>query len=147
MRYLGIFVKYLLWSLFSIIVFLLLVGLAKSQWKISTYVQFLNANDWSVISFSHPNSRVTLFWPTTNVSGDIADILDPSVDSPQTGLDVYDPAMEEELNMLLQDSLSGDQQEAFGFTWGSTSSDSAPSASTNSKAELYNLIQQHELQK
>lgn len=97
------------------------------------------------MSFSHPNSRVSPFWPTA-LSGDIADILAPATGSTQTGLDVYDPAMEEELNMMLEDSLSGEQQEPFGFTGASTSTDTSSSTYSDAKAALYRWAQQQELQ-
>lgn len=75
-------------------------------------------------------------------------LLDDSLDTSSSGLDVYDPAMEKELNTLIDSSMSGaTSNEPFGFTTGTQSaSDTSLSTDKDSKAELYNLIKQHELQ-
>jgi hypothetical protein len=108
MRFLGRTIKYLLRSLFSIIVFLLLVGLAKMDWNLDTYVAFLNSNDWSVFHRSQPATWSDPFWSSKQISGDIADMFSKdTTDAESSGLDVYDPTFEQDLNQLSDGSLSG----------------------------------------
>ena len=152
MHFLGKVIKYLLRSIFSIIVFVLLVGLAKTHWNIWTYVDFLNTNDRSSLRWSESASWTDVLWPTNQTSDDISDIL--ADDTSMSGLDVYDPAFEDELNEFSESSLSG--EEDFWFTTETTttsethnSSEDSSSSDTSitSKTELLNLIKQRELTK
>ncbi len=123
--------------------------MAKTQRNLTTYVEFLNAHDWSQNQSTQHGAWIDLFWPNQQQSTDLADmLLDDSLDTPSSGLDVYDPAMEKELNTLIDSSMSGaTSNEPFGFTTGTQSaSDTSLSTDKDSKAELYNLIKQHELQ-
>jgi hypothetical protein len=105
MRFLGRIVKYLLRSFFSIIIFLLLVGLAKTNRNMSAYISFLDGNDWSIFQWSQPATWSDPFWQGNQNSGDIADMLSgDSVDAQTSGLDVYDPAFEEDLNSFTDTS-------------------------------------------
>jgi len=125
MKILGRILKYLLRSVFSIIIFLLLVGWAKMNWNMNAYISFLNTTDWSVFHWSQTATRGDPFWPSTaQLSGDIADILsDDAVETEFSGLDVYDPAFEEDLNTITDSSLSGDEG-IYGFsTSGEVTSD------------------------
>jgi len=113
MHFLGSVIKYLLRSVFSIIVFLLFVGLAKMNRDMNAYVSFLNSNDWSVFHWSQPATWGDPFWSHQN-SGNIADMfLDSTVDAQLSGLDVYDPALEEDLNTITDTSLYDSTGEDF----------------------------------
>ncbi len=74
------------------------------------------------------------------MSGSIADILTGEADDTSfSGLDVYDPAFEEDLNSMSEDVLSGTAEEPYGFAaTGQTSTDT--SSSGNAKSQLYDLI-------
>jgi hypothetical protein len=105
MKFLGRVLKYLLRSVFSIIVFLLLVGLAKTNRDMNSYISFLNNNDWSMFQRSQLSTWGDPFWPSNQISGDIADMLSGDVvDAELSGLDVYDPAFEEDLNTFTDTS-------------------------------------------
>lgn len=112
---------------------------------INGYIAFLNINDWSTFHRSQPATRSDPFRPGSTSSGDIADILsEEELDAEMSGLDVYDPAFEQEFNELSDDSLSN--EEDFGFTadWQTTD---ATASGTASKSELLNLIKERELTK
>lgn len=109
MHFLGKVIKYLLRSLFSIAVFILIIGLAKTHRDVPAYIDFLNTNDWSSVRESSADTWTDLFWPNKQASGDIADIL--ADDAQLSGLDVYDPAFEDDLNQL--PNGSGTQEEDF----------------------------------
>ncbi len=65
-----------------------------------------------------------------------------------SGLDVYDPMFEEDLNTISDDSLSGTTEDDFGFVADEqTTSDVETSTDTDSKSSLLNLIKQRELTK
>lgn len=116
MRLLWICVKYFLWSILSVIVFLLLVGLAKSHWSVSWYVQFLNTNDWSVFTISNVSTWADPFWPTGVKEDSIEDILsDEELESEMDALDVYDPSFEADLNAIVYDEVAA-EDESFGFS-------------------------------
>ncbi len=108
MRFFGRTIKYLLRSVFSIIIFLMFIGWAKMDWHMGEYVSFLNTNDWSIFHLSQPATWVDPFWPNKQISGDIADILSSdSVSAETSGLDVYDPSFEQDFNTITDSSLSG----------------------------------------
>ena len=116
----------------------------RNMWK---YVSFLNDNDRSLFHFSQPATWSAPFWPTTQISGDIADILSgDALDAEMSGLDVYDPAFEDEFNTLPETWLSW-EEEWFWFTTDGQTSDTQESADDASQSELFNLIKQHELTK
>ena len=150
MRFIGRTIKYLLRSVFSIIIFLLLVGLAKTNRDVYTYIDSLNATDWSVFHRSQPATWTDPFWTNKQISGDIAGILSTSGDNLSTdssGLDAYDPALEQDLNTITDTSLSGDEKD-YGFvTSGQITSTTGVSSGTTSKAALLNVIKQRELKK
>lgn len=115
---------------------------------VNGYISFLNSNDWSLFHRSQPSTWVDPFWPHQQISGDIADILDDTTGTELSGLDVYDPMFEEDLNAISDDSLSGTTEEGFGFVSDEqTPSDVQTSTDTDSKSSLLNLIKQRELQK
>ena len=111
MHFIGQIIKHVLRSIFSILVFLLLVGLAKMNRDINAYISFLNNEDWSVINPSQLDTWTNPFWLNKQVSGDIADILTEDIltGEQSSGLDVYDPALEADLNTVVDSSLSGSE--------------------------------------
>lgn len=145
MRLIGRIIKYLLRSAFSIIIFLLFVGWAKMNRDMNSYIGFLNDNDRSVFHRSQPATWGDPFRPNKQISGDIADILNNDETDPAlSGLDAYDPQLEEDLNEFTDTTTTED----FGFTTtGQTSSGAHESADTASQSELLNLIKQRELAK
>ena len=84
MHFLGRFLKYLLRSAFSIIIFLLFVGWAKMSRDMNSYISFLNSNDWSVFHRSQPATWVDPFWQNQQISGDIADVLSDDATNSET---------------------------------------------------------------
>ena len=115
--------------------------------NMNAYISFLNNNDWSVFHRSQPATWGDPFRPSKQNSGDIADMLSGDVSDTETsGLDVYDPALEQDLNTITDTSLSGDTVD-YGFTTtGQTTSDTQTSSSTISKSDLLNEIKKRELQ-
>ena len=79
MRFIGRTIKYLLRSVFSIIIFLLLVGLAKTNRDIDAYVMSLNTTDWAELHWAQPDTWVAPFWTNDYVSGDISDMFSDDV--------------------------------------------------------------------
>lgn len=116
--------------------------------NLGEYIDLLNTNDWSVFHRSQPATRADPFWPDTQkTTGDIADILSgDALDAEMSGLDVYDPAFEDEFNTLPETWLSW-EEEWFWFTTDGQTSDTQESADDASQSELLNLIKQHELTK
>jgi len=111
--------------------------------NISEYINFLDTNDWSLFHLSQPATWADPFWPNSQISGDIADILsDDTTNAELSGLDVYDPSFEEDLNAISDDSFSGTTEEGFGFT---SDTETGETPDTTSKSELLNLIKQREL--
>ena len=146
MRFIGRTIKYLLRSAFSIIIFLLLVGWAKINRDMNAYISFLNNNDRSVFHWSQVSTWGDPFRPNKQISGDIADILSGDALDPElSGLDVYDPAFEEDLNAFSNLSLSGSEED-YGFT-ATGQTDTETSSDADSKSSLLDLIKQRELQK
>lgn len=145
MRFLGRTLKYLLRSIFSIIVFLLLVGWAKMNRDTNAYISFLNNNDRSVFHWSQPSTWTNPFW-SHQTSGDIADIFpDTTVDTGLSGLDVYDPALKQDLNTITDSSFSGSTGGDFWFTTdGQNTSGTDTSSGSNTISQL---LQQRELAK
>ena len=75
MRFFGRTIKHILRSIFSIAIFLLFVGWAKMGRDMGSYITFLNSNDWSIFHRSQPATWSDPFWPNSNLSGNISDIL------------------------------------------------------------------------
>ena len=75
MLFFGKIIKYILWYIFSIIVFVLFVGLAKMHRSVRGYITFLNSNDWSVSQLSQPANWSDSFWPKIQSSSGISDML------------------------------------------------------------------------
>jgi len=67
-------------------------------------------------------------------------------DVPVSGLDVYDPSFEQDMNTITDSSLSGVDEEPFWFvaSGANISGTNAP-AETTSKTELLNVIQKSKL--
>jgi len=84
----------------------------------NAYITFLDNNDWSAFQWSQPATWTDPFWPNGNTSGTISDMFTwGQIDPEMSGLDVFDPAFEQEFNDLSAGSLSG-TEEAFWFTTG-----------------------------
>lgn len=144
MKFLGRFIKYLLRSLFSIIIFLLFMWLAKMNWDTGAYISFLNSNDRSVFHWSQPATWSDPFWSNTyQWSWEIADMFSNDTWNDQlSGLDVYDPSFEEDLNSVSDGSLSDSSGQDFWFTTDEQpSSGSQISSGTTSRDQLLNVIQ------
>lgn len=96
----------------SIIIFLLLVGLAKSHWNFGSYISFLDANDWSVFHWSQPATWADPFWPNKTADSSIEDILsDDEIEAEMSGLDAYDPTFEDELNTLPDTTITTEDED------------------------------------
>lgn len=145
MAFLGKILKYLLRSLFSIIVFLLFVWFAKTNRDINAYITFLNSNDGSVFHWSQPATRSDPFWPNIQNSGNIADIFSgDTTDSIASWLDVYDPSFEQDLNTITDSSLSGSTEEDYWFTSDQQTTGTTPNTSTETISKL-ELLRQRKL--
>lgn len=148
----GKFIKYVLWiSLLTILSFLL-IGLSKYNWSVSSYIQFLNNRNWN-----DAWQAWNIFWGTWIVQQDVNDNNGTGDSLSDTGIDVYDPSFEEDLNQVPQDDFgSGDASSAetgFGFVnadssmTGSISSDTGTSMDWDSKAQLLELMKKREMNK
>ncbi len=77
------------------------------KWDMNAYISFLNANNRSVFHRSEPVTRTDPFRPHQTSSTGIDDLLsDEELETEMSGLDVYDPAFEEDLNALPDSSLT-----------------------------------------
>ncbi len=112
----------------------------------SAYIDFLNTTDRSVFHRSEPATWVDPFRQNNQISGNIADLLTwDAMDAELSGLDVYDPAFEEDLNTFTDESGT---TEDYGFTTtGQTATDTSASSGSTSQSELLNLIKARELTK
>jgi hypothetical protein len=112
----------------------------------SAYIDFLNTIDWSVFHRSEPATWVDPFWKNNQISGNIADLLTwDAMDTQLSGLDVYDPAFEEDLNTFTDGSGT---TEDYGFTTsGQAIPDASVSSGSTSQSELLDLIKARELAK
>lgn len=73
----------------------------------NAYISFLNANDRSVFHRSEPATRADPFRPHQISETGIDDLLsDEEIEAEMSGLDVYDPAFEEDLNDLPDSSIT-----------------------------------------
>lgn len=115
--------------------------------NISTYISFLDTNDWSLFQRSQPATWSDPFWNTTQISGNIADVLSGDIGDVQSSdLDAYDPAFEADLNSFTDTSGTTEDY------WFTSSGQTVPDVNNNSadpepKNQLLNLIKQHELTK
>lgn len=140
MHFLGRLIKYLLRSLFSIVVFILLVGLAKTHRQIGTYIDFLNTNDWTSLRDTQGTHWTDMLWPTTQQVESISDVLDESL----SGDTLYDADLEN----ALMDQPASDGEEDFGFLTGeAVEQPHDTNTSGDAKSELLKLIKQRELTK
>ena len=74
------------------------------------YVGFLNNTNWSVFHWSQPATWSDPFWQNNQTSGAIADILSgDAMDTELSGLDVYDPTFEEDLNTFTDAASTGEE--------------------------------------
>ena len=114
MHHIGKAVKYILWIVFSCIVLMLLIGWAKMDWNMSSYVGFLNMSNWSNFDIAQPSTWSAPFWASSDYSGSIAESMSGAVStSVSSGLDVYDPSFEEDFGpfttgFALSDNGSGE---------------------------------------
>lgn len=114
MKLIGKIMKHILWSIFSIIVFVLLVGLAKIDRNVGNYITFLNSHDRATFRWSQAATWTDPFWSNTPSSGNIADVVSSdTISSELSSLDVYDPALEQNSNPIVDISLSGTTSESF----------------------------------
>ena len=144
MKFFVRFFKYLLRSLFSIIIFLLLVWFAKMNWDTGAYISFLDSTDRAVFHWSQPSTWSDPFWSNTHQwSWEIADMFSNDTwDAQLSGLDVYDPAFEADLNTISDGSLSDSSGQDFWFTTDEQlSSGSQIWSGTTSRDQLLNVIQ------
>ncbi len=154
---LGKILKYVLRVLLIFILSLLLTGLVKYRGDVWAYFHFLNTRDRKQargeLSISKPATFADMFRgkgveATTGIvlfTGDVTSSWTTS----STGLDAYDPSLEADLNASNSNSNSGDFWFKNTDTWvtqttpPNTSWESADAA----KAQLLNLIKQHEANK
>jgi len=116
--------------------------------SVGWYVGFLNSNDWTALHWSQPANRADSFWPNNALSGVVADTTSSDIadmfsgeDVPVSGLDVYDPAFEQDMNTITDSLLSGTSEEPFWFV----ASGANTPAETTSKSELLNVLQKSKL--
>lgn len=77
-----------------------------------SYITFLNSNDRSSFHRSQPATRSDPFRPKDSQPAAISDIVGQTTsDSTNSGLDVYDPAFEADLNAIADQSLSGSEED------------------------------------
>lgn len=143
----GHAVKHILRVIFGIFVFIFLVGLAKSNRNMWAYVNFLNTHDWESFRWYNPVTWGESFWPAKS-SNDDSDTLSGTVtDSSNSGLDVYDPALEEDLNEFADDTYSWTSESDYGFTTEAQVSATGSTSGTDAQSTLLDLIKQRELTK
>ena len=149
--------RYVLWLILIAIVLLLFVGLAKNNRNVKWYVQALNQKSRSEAWQQGGISGI--FWGTTplleneEMETGTWEILITGDAELATGVDVYDPNFEQDLNQMPQDTLSsgdyGDVQTDFGFTTdgsGSTPSQATVTTTSGSKSQqLLDLVKQREM--
>jgi len=142
MHFLGKVIKRLLRSIFSIIIFLLLIWWAKMNRNLNAYIDFLNSNDRSAFHRSQPATWVDPFWQSKELSGDIADQLTWDGTNPSSsGVDASDFTLDEELSAFSDSGISDTTGEAFWFTsGGQTTSNDQSSSGSDAKSQLLNLI-------
>jgi len=149
--------RYVLWFIFTVIMWLLFVGLAKNNWNLAWYVQNLNQKSRS--ETWQQGGIFGVFWSDAVISNEGLASSGEVLNSGEviaatwsfdlgTWIDVYDPNFESDLNQIPQDSLSsgdyGDTETDFGFVadgagsapWKSTS----VSTGTSKSQQLLDLI-------
>ena len=150
---LGRILKYVLRVLLIFILSLLLTGLIKYHGDVDAYFHFLNTRDWkqarAELNISQPATFGDMFRWTGKVdvmTGIVLFTGDATTSgATTTGLDAYDPSMEADLTA----SNSGD----FWFTntdtgvTQTTTPNAWAEAADSAKAQLLNLIKQHEANK
>ncbi|MEI7557868.1 MAG: hypothetical protein WCJ45_03400 [bacterium] len=83
-----------------------------------SYIAFLNGNDRSAFQRSQLSTRSDPFRSKDTTSSTIANsVSQDASDSQISGLDVYDPSLEAEMNAIATTSLSGSETD-YGFTTG-----------------------------
>lgn len=113
----------------------------------STYVDFLNNNNWSVFHWSQPATWGDPFWPNKQYSGGIADVVSLDVlNSEDSWLNVYDATFEQDLNAIADGSVSGTNED-FWFTADGQTSSTVEISGADAKAQLLNIIKKSELNK
>lgn len=143
--------KYILRAIFWLILALLLVWLAKSDWDLSAYISLLNqqtisnfkwfsifqtktSNTWDMILFTW-NSNESWFktWE------------DSQIDS---WLDVYDPQFEQDMQDASLDSiLSGEEQDYWFKKDTSTDTTITSTWTMSAQQKLMELLKQNEMKK
>lgn len=143
----GHAVKHILRVIFGIFVFIFLVGLAKSDRQIWTYINFLNTHDGESFRWYNPVTWGQSFWPN-KASDNISETLSwDTDDNSNSDLDVYDPAFEEDLNEFSDDTYSWTSEADYGFTTEAQGSATGNASGTDSQSTLLDLIKQRELTK
>ena len=143
------FIRYVLWVVLVLILGLLFIGLSKFDWNVKWYVQFLNERSRS--DSREQGGINNIFWDTAVTSDEwqITSTWDLELGTwnleLSTGLDVYDPSFEEDLNQIPQNDviLDDDTTKDFGFV---TSGALLEDDSTDPKDQLLELIKEREMQ-
>jgi hypothetical protein len=110
MKFFGKILKSILRFVFSIIIFVLFVGLAKMDRNVASYMSFLSNNSRLDLHRSQPANRTNSFWPHIQTTGNIADIISNENILPENA---GDPTFEEEFNPITDTSLSNGSGESF----------------------------------
>ena len=151
----GKTMKYVLRVILIFILSLLLVGLIKYRGDVNAYVTFLNTRDRGQargeLSISHPATFANMFRGTGEEQLTGIDVLSGELLTGDTWLNAYDPSMEADLN----DVTSGDSTDQSGYGFKNvqptvtpdTTTASSGEAADSAKAQLLNLIKQHEMNK
>ena len=166
LKFIGKFLKYLLWIIFLFIILFLFIWLTKFKFNLGTYINFLNDRDRipvrNQVTLSNPSSIWYIFrgsWNMLQLSWDIADSLSweslswEELNWQTTGLDVYDPSFQEGFDTTadtdLQALLSWDQSNEtwFWFQGWDTPDSTTPNNTGKSVnfEDLKDLVNQKEM--
>lgn len=156
-------VRYCLWLLLLCIILLLLIGLSKNNWDAKGYIQTLNQKSW--VESRQQWGISGIFWDSNVSTGDFigtgGEDISTWAEDISTGIDVYDPDFEQDLNQITQDSFpsgdlsdleTGNSQTGFGFVPDSSGASTVsgvvvPPTTWDSRAQLLKLIKQREMNK
>ena len=140
----GKVVKYVLWILLTLILLYLLIGLSKSDWKLSTYISSLNQKTrqttWQDVSWS-PATWGAIFWTQEATVSSGIDLL--------SGDQIWSWLIDPSLDVLSGEAvISGTLDTGGGFVVPESDIASwSPAPVDESKAALLKVIRQRELQK
>lgn len=126
-----------MWLFLFAILLLLFVGLAKNNRDVKWYIQLLNEKSRSESREQGGISWIFRGETVVDITGDMELLTGEDSLELGTGIDVYDPNFEEDLNQIPQDTISsgdyGDVETDFGFT--TDESASAPASTWSSKSQ------------